>query len=374
MINFDNAATSRYKPSVVKKAVLDALRHSANPGRGSHDEAIRAAMTVGRTRDAVLRFADAKHANVVFTKNCTEALNLAILGTVRPGDHVVTTVLEHNSVLRPLHMLQKEGLITLTIAEGTDGIVTADDIEGAVTEKTSLVAVTAMSNVIGYAPPLREIGEICAKKGVKLLVDGAQALGHIPFSFDKIGADRLCGAAHKGLHGMMGCGFLVFSKRIFVNPLMYGGTGTESDLLYQPKDPPESLEAGTLNLPGIAALGAGIEWTKKHFGKIEKRIAELSFYLHEKLSETSYRVYSVAGSPILSFALEAADSQTVGDVLNQEFGIAVRSGLHCAPLLHKTLKTNREGLVRASFGYENDLNDAKKFLFALKEIEKRLTK
>ncbi len=329
MIYFDNAATSRYKPKVVKNAIADAIRHSANPGRGSHDEAIRGAMTVGRTRDDVLRFVKAKRANVVFTKNCTEALNIGILGTVRPGDHVVTTVLEHNSVLRPLYMLKKEGLITLSVVEGDKGRITANDVAAAIEEKTYLVAITAMSNVTGYAPPLGEIGELCAEKGVKLLVDGAQALGHLPLCVDKIG---------------------------------------------KPKDPPESLEAGTLNLPGIAALGAGVRWTEANFEKIRKKEAELSTFLHEEVAKTGYRVYSVAGSPILSFALPSADSQTIADVLNQEYGIAVRAGLHCAPLIHKTLGTDREGLVRVSIGCKNTLKEAKRLLFALKEIKKHLTK
>ena len=374
MIYFDNAATSRYKPDVVKKAVADAIKHSANPGRGSHDEAIRGAMTVSRTRDVVLTFAGAKRANVVFTKNCTEALNLAILGTVRPGDHVVTTVLEHNSVLRPLYMLKKEGLITLSVVEGDKGKIRADDVAAAIKDKTYLAIITAMSNVTGYAPPLAEIGELCAAKGVKLLVDGAQALGHLPLSFDKIGMDMLCGAAHKGLYGVMGSGFLIYSKRTFVNPLLYGGTGTESANLLQPKDPPESLEAGTLNLLGIAALGAGANWTKTNFERIRKAVTEISLFLHEELAKTGYRVYSVAGSPILSFALPSADSQTIADVLNQEYGIAVRAGLHCAPLAHKVLGTEGEGLVRVSIGYGNTIKEAKRLMFALKEIEKRLTK
>ena len=374
MIYFDNAATSRYKPKHVLKAVKNVLKHSANPGRGSHDEAIRGAMTVGRTRDEVLRFVGAKRANVVFTKNCTEALNLAILGTAKPGAHVVTTVLEHNSVLRPLYMLQKEGLISLSVVEGAGGKITAQDISKSITDKTYLVAVTGMSNVTGFAPPLAEIGEVCVKRGVKLLVDGAQALGHLPLSFDKIGIDLLCGAGHKALHGMMGSGFLVYSKRIFIDPLLYGGTGTESDNLYQPKDPPESLEAGTLNLPAIAALKEGIKWTKAHFKEVNDRIAALSRFLHEEVKKMGYEVRSVAGSPILSFALADADSGLIADILNQEYGIAVRAGLHCAPLIHKALGSDKNGLVRVSLGANNTMREAKHLLFALRDIKERLTK
>lgn len=374
MIYFDNAATSRYKPKYVLKAVKNVLKRSANPGRGSHDEAIRGAMTVGRTRDEVLRFVGAKRANVVFTKNCTEALNLAILGTAKPGAHVVTTVLEHNSVLRPLYMLQKEGLISLSIVEGAGGKITAQDISKSITDKTYLVAVTGMSNVTGFAPPLAEIGEVCVKRGVKLLVDGAQALGHLPLSFDKIGIDLLCGAGHKALHGMMGSGFLVYSKRVFIDPLLYGGTGTESDNLYQPKDPPESLEAGTLNLPAIAALKEGLKWTKAHFKEVNDRIAALSRFLHEEVKKMGYEVRSVAGSPILSFALADADSGVIADILNQEYGIAVRAGLHCAPLIHKALGSDKNGLVRVSLGANNTMREAKHLLFALRDIKERLTK
>ena len=373
MIYFDNAATSRYKPRAVKRAVTECIDHSANPGRASHDEAIRGAMTVERTRCALTRYLDAKRANVVFTKNCTEALNLAILGTARPGSHVVTTNLEHNSVLRPLYMLKKEGLISLTVIDKKDGSVTAKDIAENITDKTYLVAVTAMSNVTGYAPPLAEIGELCTQRGIKLLVDGAQAIGHIPISFDKIGIDLLCGAGHKSLHGIMGSGFLIYSKRIFVNPLMYGGTGTESDSLLQPKDPPESLESGTLPLPAIAALEAGINWTEKNQRKINEKCRDISLFLHEGLNRICLPVYSVPGSPIVTFDLPPSDSQTVSDILNQEYGICVRSGLHCAPLIHKALGTNMRGLVRVSIGYDNTMKQAKRLLYAIGEIKERLT-
>ena len=373
MIYFDNAATSRYKPRAVKNALCDAINHSANPGRSSHDEAIRGAMTVERTRNALLSYLDAKHANLVFTKNCTEALNLAILGTARPGMHVVTTVLEHNSVLRPLFMLQREGLISLSIAEGIGGKITASDIAEKITEKTALIAVTAMSNVTGYTPPLEEIGELASRHGIKLLVDGAQAIGHTPLSFDKNGIDLLCGAGHKSLHGIMGSGFLVYSKRLFVNPLMYGGTGTESANPYQPNDPPESLESGTLALPAIAALEAGAIWTKKHRKNIAEKCAVISTYLHREIAALDIPLYSVAGSPLVTFDIPKADSQTIAEILNREYEICVRAGLHCAPLIHKTLKTDQRGLVRVGIGYNNTMKHAKRLIFALKDIRNRMT-
>ena len=374
MIYFDNAATSGEKPHCVRSALLDALRRSANPGRASHSAAIRAAESVEETRELIASFVDCKKANVIFTKNCTEALNLALLGTARLGGHVVTTVLEHNSVLRPLTMTERESLISVTYVKGKHGIVTEEDILAALTPKTYLVAVTAMSNVTGYAPPLKKIGELCANRGIKFAVDGAQALGHDLISMDECGIDFLCGAGHKGLLGVMGSGFLVYRKRFFVTPLLYGGTGTESNSLKQPADPPESLESGTLNYPGIAALGAGIRFTQKHFKRINDGIKEISLFLHDSLKEAGIPVYSVPGSPILSFLIPGTDSGTVADVLDREYGIAVRAGLHCAPLIHRELGTTESGLVRVSLGYQNTMRQAKKLLRTLRVIAHNATK
>lgn len=368
MIYLDDAATSRYAPPAAKKAILRALAHSANPGRGSHRDAIRGAMRVEETREEIARFLHAKNAQVVFTKNCTEALNLAILGTARLGGHVVTTVLEHNSVLRPLTMLQKEGLISMTVVEGNGCEIRAEDILSALTEKTYLIAITAMSNVTGYAPPLPKIGEIAAARGIKLLVDGAQGIGHLPIDFDAIGIDLLAGAGHKALHGVMGTGFLLFRRRTLITPLMYGGTGTDSLNLKQPALPPESLESGTLNLPGIAALKEGLLWTEARFNEINERISAISFYLHEETSKRGIETFSLAGSPFLTFRLPNRDSAAVADLLDKKYGIAIRAGLHCAPLLHKTLGTEKEGLARVSLGAHNTFRDAKHLLSALDEI------
>ena len=369
MIYFDNAATSRFKPNCVKKAIADSLRHSANPGRSSHKEAIRGAMIVENTRERLLRYVQAKQANVIFTKNCTEALNLAVLGTARLGGHVVTTTWEHNSVLRPLNMLKKEGVISLTVLEG---FIDENKLLSAINDKTYLVAVTAMSNVTGYEPPLEMIGEICAAKGVKLLVDGAQSLGHRKIDFDKLGIDLLCGAGHKSLYGIMGTGFLIYQKRIFVNPLLYGGTGTESTNLYQPANPPESLESGTLNLPGIVALGAGLKWTEKHFDEINENCKRISLFLHRELENDS-EIFSIAGSPILSFRLRNLAPSVTADLLDSRYGIATRSGLHCAPLAHKALGTNETGLVRISIGCNNGMRDAKRLVKAIKELSSEKT-
>ena len=367
MIYFDDAATSRYKPTCVKRALTDSLRHAANPGRGSHRDAIRAARIVEETRESLARHVNAKRANVIFTKNCTEALNLAILGTARLGGHVVTTAWEHNSVLRPLSMLKKEGLISLTVVEGKGGRIAPKDLLAVLTDKTYLVAVTAMSNVTGYATPLGAIGEMCRTRGIRLLVDGAQALGHGRIDCDGIGIDMLAGAGHKGLHGVMGTGFLIY-KHVFITPLTYGGTGTESDNLLQPSAPPESLESGTLNYPGIAALKEGLRWTEHNMDKIGARTSELSYYIHSALKEAGIETYSVAGSPIVSFRIKGRDSATIADELNERYGIATRAGLHCAPLAHRALGTLETGLVRASIGCAVSRRDARALIRAIKEI------
>ena len=225
-----------------------------------------------------------------------------------------------------------------------------------------------MSNVTGYTPPLEVIGEICRDKGIKLLVDGAQAVGHRKLDCGRIGIDYLAGAGHKGLHGVMGTGFLVYGKRSFINPLTYGGTGTESDNLLQPSAPPESLESGTLNLPGIAALKAGLLWTERHFERINARTAELSYYLHEEMARSGIKTYSVPGSPLLTFRIEGRDSAAVSDLLSSRYGIATRGGLHCAPLAHRMLGTLKTGLVRASLGCHLKKTDARALVRAIKEI------
>jgi len=372
MLYFDNAATSRFKPRSVRKAAISALMRSANPGRGSHSEAMRAAMVVHSARHVIAEYAHAKNANVIFTKNCTEALNLAILGTAKLGGHVITTAFEHNSVLRPLHMLKKEGLISLSVVSPKDGKIRPEDILSEINEKSYLVAVTAMSNVTGYAPPLAEIGEICAAHGLLFLVDGAQGLGHTPIDFDAMHIDLLCGAGHKSLHGAQGTGFLIYGKNTFINPIMYGGTGTESDKLTQPLLPPESLESGTLNYTGISALRKGVLWTEKHAEKLLKKTQKLSEYLHEEIAKLSgLQLISVSGSPIVTFYSTIGQTERIADELNEKYDIAVRYGLHCAPLIYQALALS-DGTVRISIGANNSLWQAKRLVTALREILARV--
>ena len=367
MIYFDNAATSKYKPRSVRRAVARTLRNGANPGRSGHKDAIKGAIIVQETRETIKDYLNAKNANVIFTKNCTEALNLAILGTAKLGGHVITTNLEHNSVLRPLHMLQKEGLISLTILYPEKGRIEVSQIEKSIRDNTYLVAVTTMSNVTGYVPPLREIGTYCKHRRILFLADGAQGIGHTKIDFSEMHIDLISGAGHKGLHGAQGTGFLVCDKKVFINPLMYGGTGTESDKLTQPNSPPESLESGTLNLPGIAALRQAVLWTAAHEKNLTAKCSTISSYLHDALSDIDgIHLFSVIGSPIITFTSGKMDADIIADKLNEKYNIAVRYGLHCAPFALYT----EEPLptVRISIDANNTLRQARYLVRALKRI------
>ncbi len=368
MIYFDNAASSRYRPKAAIEAALKEFCRPANPGRSGHNDAVEAALTVHKAREAVKALINNYDAEVVFTKNCTEALNLAIQGTARQG-HVITTVMEHNSVLRPLFELQKCGQIRLSVLDCHNGSVNLSELEKKICPDTYLVAVTAMSNVTGYVTNVAEIGKITSQQGIILLVDGAQSLGHIPFDMRSLGCDMVACSGQKGLHGAQGAGFLCYTKRLKIKPLIFGGTGTESSNTYQPRIAPESLESGTLNTIGIAALAEGIYWTLQNFQKIRQKVQEISKYFFEELSKISgLRILSDVNSGIISFDLDGYSSAQIADILNDKYNVAVRSGLHCAPLIHNALGTSVNGLTRISIGYNNTLREAKKTVLAIKSI------
>ncbi len=368
MIYFDNAATSQYRPKCVIDAAVNAFACPANPGRSGHYDAVNAALTVHSAREAVKRLVNNPDAEVVFTKNCTEALNLAILGTARQG-HVITTVTEHNSVLRPLFELQRAGTIRLTVLDTESGTIKPSTVERKICPDTYMVAINHASNVTGAINDIAEIGKIISKQGIILLVDGAQSLGHIAFDMRSLGADIIASAGHKGLHGAQGTGFLCYNKRLKIRPIFFGGTGTESESTYQPKTPPESLESGTVNTPGIAALGAGINWTLNNFEKINSKIQTLCAYITEELKRIpEVELFCQSNLGVISLRVGGCSSSQISDILNDRYGIAVRSGLHCAPLMHKSLNTFSTGLTRISVGYNNTMREAKTLVRAIREI------
>ncbi len=374
-IYFDNAATSSPKPIAVQEEVLRALRdYNANPGRSGHEAALKAAHCVFDAREALSNLLGAQEGSCVALQfNCTDALNLAIKGSLRRGDHVVTTFLEHNSVLRPLSGMSSRGEIALTmVAPRADGMVDAADVRRALRPATKLIVVTHASNVTGAIQPVAAIGALAREKGIPYLIDGAQALGALPVDVERLGCSMYAFPGHKSLLGPQGTGGLYIASGVRLRPVREGGTGTESDNMLQPEDPPERYESGTLNLPGIAGLLRGVEYVRARQGQILMHERELTTALYEGLKSMPEAVlYSPAEESaragIVSFNLGDLSSSEVADAYAQR-GIAVRGGLHCAPGTHRYLGTLRRGAVRASVGHANSFEEVEAFLRATREI------
>ncbi len=374
-IYFDNAATSHPKPPSVIRAVEKALTETnANPGRSGHRAAIEAARTVLDCREklAVLLGA-ADPMNVVHCFNCTDALNLAIKGSLRVGDHVIATQLEHNSVLRPLHALAVRGRITLTLVPPRpDGFVDPDDIRDALTPRTALIVCTHASNVTGAIQPVAAIGQVAKAAGVRCLVDGAQALGGMPVNVTALGCDLYAFPGHKSLLGPQGTGGLYIAPGLRLNPLREGGTGTDSHSLLQPGTLPERYESGTVNLHGIAGLAAGCDYVAPKLSQIMMHERELTQALFDGLAAmegvTLYSPAQEAGrAGIVCFNVGDLPSAQVADALARR-DIAVRGGLHCAPGAHRFLGTLNRGAVRASLGHANTFEEVDQFLKAVWEL------
>ena len=354
MIYFDNAATSRFKP----KSVLDALNfdilHSANAGRSGHDDAISKSLKIESCRNLIQKtFGGENEYGVIFTKNCTEALNLAIFGTIKDGDVVVTSKNEHNSVLRPLFHLANIGKIKLIVLKQNENHrLNITDIENAA--KTANVFVFGGAcNVTGATLDLEEVGKIAKKNDVRFIVDGAQCVPYQNVNLKEFGIDMLACPGHKGLHGIQGTGFLVVKNDARLSPLLYGGTGTHSNNLLPTLETPDSYEAGTLFSGGISALEQGIKWTYGKLNFVKNKVDRLSKNLIFNLQSIKAQVYgeeTLCG--VVAFNLLDLDSAYVADVLNEN-GIAVRAGLHCAPLVHEHLGTLDRGAVRVSIGCDN---------------------
>jgi len=366
MIYFDNSATTFFKPPEVINALKNSLKFlSANGGRGSHRLAVCVQSLIYKTRQSVAELVNCQSSNVIFTSNCTEALNLAIFGSNLSGN-VVTTVCEHNSILRPLNELKNRGNISITYTQPNE-----DSILQAINGATTLVALSHVSNVTGREIDIQKIGNFCYKKGIPFLVDSAQSLGYKRIDMQKAKISMLAAAPHKGLHAPQGIGFLAVNDNVKLSPIKMGGTGTSSLSLLQPNDMPEGFEAGTLNTPGIASLCAAVNYTKKNFEENQTRLGELHNYLIEKISTIKrVKIYSDLSNltGIVSFNLGEYNSMEVGDILNEQYDIALRTGLHCAPLTHKYYGTENRGMVRVSLGIDNTYKEIDFFINALKEI------
>lgn len=370
---FDNAATSSPKPESVYEAVELAIKkYNANPGRAGHRKAIEAGRKIFEVRDKIAKFFNLKNnLNVVFTANATESLNFAIKGTVPSGASVITTNFEHNSSLRPLFYMQDEKGVKLTFVN------TYKEIERSITSETKVVVINHISNVNGTVQDIRKIGEICKKYGLLFILDASQSAGYLDIDMERDNIDVLCTTGHKSLFGIQGVGILCVREGVDIKPLLEGGTGSFSKLSRQPMEMPEKLEAGTLNTPGIMSLGAGIDFIN-NFGldKIRNHENQLTEYFIQELEKIEtikvYKSITEKQGPVVSLNMVGIDSADLASVLDEEFGIMVRPGFHCAPLAHKAIGTYEIGTIRFSFGFFNSLEDVKYAIEALKNISEQI--
>lgn len=375
-IYLDNAATSHPKPDCVIRAVTETMqKYNANPGRSGHSRALEAAQIVMNARSELAKLLNADEPLAfVHTFNCTDALNMAIRGSLFRGDHVVVDSLCHNSVLRPVFGLERFGQADVTCIDPADGFVHDPmDFSRAITGKTRLVIVTHVSNVTGAIQPVEEIAAICRKKGVRLLIDGAQAVGCIPVDISALGCDLYAFPGHKGILGPTGTGALYIRPGTAIVPYREGGTGTESDRLFQPDDIPERYESGTVNLHGIAGMGAGAAYVRQSLAAISSHEHRLAQMLAEGLADIGATLYLPREihrrSGVVSFNLPNLASEAVADRLNGQ-GVQVRGGLHCAPLTHQLMNTLQTGAVRASVGHATTTEEIEKFLRIVSHIAK----
>lgn len=376
MIYFDNAASSFPKPKKVVDAVTKALtEYGANPGRGTHALAERAAAIINEARKELALFFGLSHKNhVLFYQNATMALNQAIKGfPFEGGDHVIATVYEHNSVRRPLEACVKSKGINVTYLSPSREFHEekwADALE----DNTKFIAVTHASNVTGEILPIKEIGLFAKKHGLTLLVDASQTAGILPINMDELGIDMLVFPGHKGLLGPQGTGALLLNEKMDLAPIIHGGTGSHSEQIEQPGVLPDKFESGTLNTPGIAGLLAGVKVVKERtLEAIAKHESELANYCIERLQTIeNVRLYGPGQSKqrigVVSFAIEGIDSHEIAMILDQHYGIAVRAGLHCSPMTHEEFGTIESGLIRVSFGFANTKEEVDVLIQALTEI------
>ncbi|MGB4243259.1 MAG: aminotransferase class V-fold PLP-dependent enzyme [Dethiobacteria bacterium] len=374
---FDNAATSWPKPEEVYLSAEKFLRHiGGNPGRSGHARSLEADRLVYRTRSLLARFFNAPDPScIVFTLNATDALNLAIKGLVEPGDHVIFTAMEHNSVLRPLGGLRRSGTISTTMVPcDREGFPDLDFLERSFQRRTRLVICNHASNVSGTILPVEEICRLAHAHGAHFLLDAAQTAGVLPLDVAAAQFDLLAFAGHKSLLGPPGTGGLYVRPGLELKPWREGGTGSHSEQDLHPETMPERLEAGTLNGPGLAGLEAGVSFIESvGLENICRHERQLRAYLKKRLQELpGVRVYGPEKEEqcvaVLSFTVEGIDCGELGHILENSYGILCRTGLHCAPLAHKAIGTYPQGTVRLSPGYFNTAAEVDYLAGALEEI------
>lgn len=379
MIYFDNGATTFPKPKGVAAAINRVLiQYGANPGRSGHTLSLKSAEIMYDCRKNLADYFKASSPeNVIFTSNCTSALNTVIKGILKSGDHAVISSLEHNAVVRPLEELKKKN-VTYSVAECVpyDDDATINNFRNAMNERTRLVICIHASNVFGIKLPVERIGALCRLNGVLFCVDAAQTAGVAKLYLDDADIDYLCMSGHKGLYGPMGTGVLIINTDIHPDSLMQGGTGSLSYQKSQPDILPDMYESGTPNLPGIAGLNEGIKFINRcTTQRIEKHEMRLAGILYDNLSRMkdvelyTSKPTSETSVPVISFNVKDKDSEDTAAELNK-YGIAVRAGLHCAPLAHESFKTIDRGTVRVVMSAFNTDSEVKLFVSALNKIIK----
>ncbi len=375
MIYFDNAATTLPKPDCVKKAVADSIDTMGSYGRGAYEPAVNAMRIVYDTRCRLAKlFGISDPSRIAFTLNATDSLNMAILGTFKNGDHAITTMCEHNSVLRPLYMMEKKG-VELSIVKADElGRVNYEDIENTVRPNTKAVVINHASNLTGNVTDLDRVASITRKHNILLIVDAAQTAGIIDINAEKTGIDILCFTGHKGLMGVQGTGGIYVREGVEIAPVRVGGSGIHSYDREHPSDMPERLEAGTLNANGIAGLNAALKYIEKigieNIYRKEEKLANM--FVDGIKNIAGVKIYGDLSAEkrtaIVTINIDGITSDELCNILWEDYEICVRSGAHCAPLMHKALGTEKTGAVRFSFSYFNTEDEINTAIKAIKEI------
>ena len=379
MIYLDNSATTYPKPPAVIRTVQNAVQtYGFNPGRGGYRRSLSTSQKVFEARETVRDFFHVPSVeSVIFTPSCTMALNTVIKGVLKKGDHVIISSLEHNAVARPVHQMQEKGFITYSVAQVniSDPDQTVDSFRQLINAKTRMIICTHASNVFGYRLPVERLCALAHANGLLFCLDAAQSAGILPVNMQNDGYDFVCCAGHKYLYGPMGIGLLLIGNDIDVDTLTEGGTGSVSESLSMPSFYPDKLEAGTMNIAGIIGLQAGINFVRqKGIDHILEKESRLIGYLSDELK--SYRrirqyhedIQSAYQTPVLSFSADDTDSETVVKFLSENYDIAVRGGLHCAPLAHRMMGTIDTGTVRISPSVFTNQTDIRILLNSLRKF------
>lgn len=375
MIYMDNAATTMHKPKEVIDAVVAAMSSMGNAGRGVNEASLSASRLIYDTREKLCRLFGAEDPRqIVFTANSTESLNIAIKGILNPGDHVIATMLEHNSVLRPLYEMEKKGVRLTIVKSNPEGTLDLADIENAIAPDTKMIVCTNGSNLTGNYIDPEPIGTLAREKGIVFVVDASQTAGVFPIDVQKMKIDVLCFTGHKGMLGPQGTGGMYVRKGLSVRPLLSGGSGVQTYSKTHPTEMPTALEAGTLNGHGIAGLHAAVEYLEKTgVDTIRAREQDLMWRFYEGVKEIpGVKVYGDFSTKnrcaIVTLNIGDYDSSEVSDELLTEYGISTRSGGHCAPLMHEALGTVEQGAVRFSFSHYNTEEEVDTAIRAVEEL------